>query len=128
MMKDISSREDVELLVDTFYEKVLKDEVIGFIFTEISPISLETHMPIMYDFWCSILLNSNSYKGNPMIKHFAINEKLALEKVHFERWLLLWKTTLDAHFEGPVAKEAYNRANQIAHLMEYKMAEATHGK
>lgn len=123
-MKDIESRKDVELLVDKFYEKVLKDEVIGFIFTEVTPISKETHMPIMYDFWCSILLNSNSYKGNPMIKHFAINEKHPLEKAHFEKWLSLWKATLKKHFEGPVAKEAYNRANQIAHLMEYKMAQA----
>ncbi len=112
----------MELLVDQFYEQVLKDEVICFIFTKISPISVETHMPIMYDFWTSILLNSNAYKGNPMIKHFAINEKHPLEKVHFERWLSLWKATLEKHFEGPVAEEAFNRANQIAHLMEYKMA------
>lgn len=125
MKKDIESRKDVELLVDKFYEQVLKDEVIGFIFTEVSPISVETHMPIMYDFWASILLNSNTYKDNPMIKHFAINEKQPLEKAHFERWLSLWKTTLEKHFDGPTAKEAYNRAHQIAHLMEYKMAQAT---
>ena len=35
MKKDISNRKDMEILIELFYQKVLLDPVIGFIFTEI---------------------------------------------------------------------------------------------
>lgn len=118
---DIKNKEDVKLLVDSFYEKVLKDEVIGYLFTEVARLNVAEHMPVMYSFWSSILLGENSYKGNPMDKHFALNEKEKLKKEHFERWLKLWHETINELFTGDVANEAKNRANQIGQLMLFKM-------
>ncbi|WP_367274609.1 group III truncated hemoglobin [uncultured Lutibacter sp.] len=50
-MKDINNREDIELLVNKFYEKVKVDETIGYIFNEIANINWDKHLPKMYDFW-----------------------------------------------------------------------------
>ncbi|MCT4623069.1 MAG: group III truncated hemoglobin [Schleiferiaceae bacterium] len=123
-MSDIESREDVKTLVDTFYAKVLKDETIGYLFTEVAKISLETHMPIMYDFWESVLFGKSVYKGNPMTKHFELNKKSPLLPEHFARWKELWFETLNELFEGERANEAKTRANTIAYLMESKMPKA----
>ena len=121
-LNDISTPNDVKLLVDTFYSKVLLNEQIGFIFTDIVKISLEKHMPLMYSFWESILFYGSKYKGNPMLKHIAINKKHALTKQHFDAWLQLWEATVDELFCGEKADEAIAKSKQIGLLMQHKIA------
>ena len=122
-MKDISCRNDIELLIDKFYEKVLKDNVIGQFFNEVVNLDWHVHIPIMYDFWETTLLGKANYKGNPMVKHIQLNQKEALEQKHFERWLHLWENTIKLHFKGPKANEAINKAHQISGLMQFKIAQ-----
>ena len=62
--RDINTRADVEHLIRSFYEKALIDEQIGFIFTDIAKIDLESHLPHLFDFWENILLKPNGYKRN----------------------------------------------------------------
>lgn len=66
MKKDLYNREDVELLVDTFYDKVKANATIGYIFNDIAKVDWENHLPLMYSFWASILLGEHSFSGNPM--------------------------------------------------------------
>ena len=107
--------------MDQFYSKVLKDDLIGFIFTEIAQISLEKHMPVMYDFWESTLLNASVYTGNPMQIHLSLDDKVLLTKDHFDRWLKLFKETVDQHFKGEKAELAKTRALSIATVMQIKL-------
>ncbi len=65
MKKDIANREDIDLLVKTFYTKLLNDNTINYIFTDVVKINVETHLPVIADFWESILLNRNIYNNNP---------------------------------------------------------------
>ena len=51
MIKDILNREDVVKLVDTFYGKVMTNNVIGFIFSDVAGINWSKHLPKMYNFW-----------------------------------------------------------------------------
>ena len=120
-MKNLESREDIELLVNSFYEKVVKDETIGFFFKDIIKVDWDKHLPKMYSFWESILFGQMSYKGNPMAIHFPINESTAMEKKHFDRWLSLWKETISENFEGENASMAITKSENIAKLMSYKM-------
>lgn len=46
-MQDISSRQDIALLVNRFYKQVLLDKIIGNFFTEVVPLDWEVHIPIM---------------------------------------------------------------------------------
>lgn len=123
-MKALETRNDIELLVNKFYSKVIEDEKIGFFFNDIAKVDWERHLPIMYSFWESILFGKMSYKGNPMLVHFPINEKHSMEQQHFERWILLWKTTIEENFEGENAQLALLKAKNIAQLMSYKMQNA----
>ena len=43
MKKDITSREAIELLVNSFYDKVKQDDVIGFIFTDVAQVNWEKY-------------------------------------------------------------------------------------
>ena len=59
MKTDIQSRADIELLINTFYDKVKNDDVIGYIFNNVVNVNWEHHLPIMYNFWeFSLLENS----------------------------------------------------------------------
>lgn len=120
-MKKLESREDVELLVNSFYKKVIQDETIGFFFKDIIKVDWDKHLPKMYAFWETILFGQMSYKGNPMAVHFPINELQAMEKKHFEQWLSLWKLTIEENFIGENADIAIYKSENIAKLMAYKM-------
>ena len=55
MKRDIETGEDIRMLVDAFYKKVVKDPLIVFVFTDIVRVNWENHLPIMYSFWENIL-------------------------------------------------------------------------
>jgi hemoglobin len=120
MKTDIRNRKDIEKLVNTFYEKVKTDAVIGFLFTEVAHVNWETHLPKMYDFWENILFYTANYEGNPMAKHKALHEKSTMTQAHFQHWIDVFNKTVDSLFEGLKAEEIKNRAMNIATAMMYK--------
>lgn len=120
-MKDISTRNHILQLVDAFYAKVLKDDLISHFFTTVANLDFGQHLPIMYNFWEAVLLGGTAYKGNPMLKHIALNKKQALEEKHFNRWIKLWEETIDEQFTGQIAQQAKQRARSIKAIMEFKI-------
>ena len=119
--KDIINRADIESFLAAFYEKVIHDETIGIIFTKIFPINLQQHIPVITDFWETILLDKPVYKKNAMEIHFEINKVFKLEKKHFEAWLFLFNKTIDELHSGEKVILAKKRAAGIASLMQLKM-------
>ncbi|MDG1262954.1 MAG: group III truncated hemoglobin [Flavobacteriales bacterium] len=71
--RDLENEEDIKLLVNTFYEKVGKDELIGYLFNDVAKVHSESHLPKMVRFWSSVLLGAAEYKGNPMQKHVELS-------------------------------------------------------
>ena len=124
MKKDISNRKDIEILIQLFYQKVVLDPVIGFIFTETVSINWEKHIPLIADFWESILLDNPVYKNNAMEMHYDLNKKMPLEKIHFDSWLSLFNQVVDELHEGKIATMAKTRAQSIAAVMQFKMEQA----
>lgn len=122
MKKDITSREDIVLLVDEFYNKIKKDEQIGFIFTDVAKVNWEKHLPIMYDFFENMLFYTGGYTGNPMELHKHINRLYPLTEAHFQQWTKLFTTTVDELFSGDIAGLAKKRALSIAQIMQIKIA------
>ena len=120
-MKNIENSGDIRILIDKFYKRVVKDDLIGYFFTTIIKLDWEVHIPVMNDFWGGILLGERNYKGNPMLKHIKLNELERLDEIHFDRWLFLWETTIRENFRGITAEEAIRRARQIAELMKFKI-------
>ena len=121
---DITTRLDIERLIKNFYDKLLVDEVVGFLFTETVQLNLEEHLPKLVDFWEDQLIGSHKYSGNPMKVHMNLHVRRPLTKEHFDRWLLHFSETVDAHFSGPKAHLAKERALSIATVMQIKILQA----
>ncbi len=119
---DIRDRKDIELMVNHFYEKVKQDDVVGFIFNDVAKVNWDDHLPVMYDFWESILFFTGGYSGNPMITHRKLNNIISLTKEHFDRWLKLFLATIEENFEGEKAELAKQRAMSIATVIQVKLA------
>ena len=90
-MTDISTKDDVSQLVNYFYSKVLKDEILAPFFRDLD---LERHLPKMIHFWTFALLDEPGYTTNVVEKHLH----MSLKEVHFERWLSLFNESVDALF------------------------------
>jgi hemoglobin len=113
-LNDIQSRHDCERLVRAFYGRALSDPVIGFIFVDVAHLDLEEHVPRIASFWETILLGVQSYAGGAFRPHAVLNTKVRLRAGHFERWLWLWRTTVDELFAGERAELAKVHADRVA--------------
>ena len=49
--KDIENREDLHLLMQAFYKKLLSDDSINYLFTDVAKIDILQHIPVLVDFW-----------------------------------------------------------------------------
>jgi hemoglobin len=113
-MADIETRDDVERLVRAFYGRALQDPIIGWIFTDIAKLDVEAHVPEIASFWETILLGAQSYRGGAFRPHAELNMKVRLRAGHFERWLVLWRETVDSLFAGERAEQAKSHATRVA--------------
>ncbi|HRN98079.1 MAG TPA: group III truncated hemoglobin [Flavobacterium sp.] len=120
MKPDINRRADIELLVNTFYDRVRIDQAIGYLFTDVARVNWDEHLPKMYNFWENILFFTGNYSGSPMVVHRELHAKSRMNEMHFARWIELFCDTVDRLFEGPRANEIKDRATNIAAVMMYK--------
>ncbi|MBN9296862.1 MAG: group III truncated hemoglobin [Filimonas sp.] len=121
MKGDITSRQDINVLLEAFYAKAINDDVIGFFFTEVTNLDLVKHLPVIGAFWENVLFGTGDYKGNPMQVHKHIHHLSPFNKAHFDRWVTLFQGTVDELFEGEVAERAKQRAQSIATVMQIKV-------
>jgi len=118
---DIETQADIVLLVNTFYEKVHKNETLGFIFNDVAHVDWQKHLPKMYTFWGSMLLGERTYTGAPMSIHIQLSKQTSMDQPQFGAWLSLFTATVDELFDGEKAREAKLRAGNIAGLMMHKI-------
>jgi len=120
---DIATPADVDRLVAVFYRQyVLNDAIIGFFFTDIARIDLETHLPKISAFWQLQLLGKLGYAGQTFAAHKHLHDQAQLTEDHFHRWLYLFEKTLDELFAGPRTETARQRARTIARSMQRALA------
>lgn len=124
MKTDIQSKEDIVRLINTFYARVKVNGLIGHIFTEIAQLDWDHHLPVMYDFWESVLFHTGPYNRNPMIVHKDLHAKYPLNREHFAEWLRLFRETVDELFEGTNAMIIKQRAESIATVMQLKILQS----
>lgn len=119
--RDIEDRSDCERLVRAFYGRALVDPIIGFIFVDVARLDLDTHVPRITSFWETILLDARSYSGGAFAPHAALHQRVRLRGGHFERWLWLWRTTVDELFAGERAELAKSHAERVAHAFHARL-------
>ena len=120
-MDDIQTQEDLYLLVDEFYKKLLSDESISYIFTDVVKIKLEEHLPILVTFWSQSLFNTGGYSKNLTNIHLDINAKEYLSPELFIIWLNHFNNSVDEKFSGSNAEKIKTQALSIATVMQIKI-------
>ena len=125
MKKQIESREEVSLLVRTFYAKVRQDELLGPIFNGIIE-DWEEHLELLTDFWETNLFFQRKYFGNPMSVHVEVDNKCGntITELHFGTWINLWFQTINELFEGETAQIAINRARNMGTFLHLNIFNA----
>ncbi|OXG02264.1 hemoglobin [Flavobacterium araucananum] len=116
-LQDISKLDDIKLLVNTFYDKVQKDDLLGPIFNERMLGRWPEHLEKMYRFWQTILLEEHTYSGSPFPPH----KQLPVNQLHFDHWMEIFTSTVDGLFVGTIAEEAKIRAANMAYMFNYKI-------
>jgi hemoglobin len=123
VLQDIEDRADCERLVRAFYGRALEDPLIGWIFTDVAKLDLEAHVPRITSFWETILLGAQSYSGGAFRPHAVLHARVGLRQAHFDRWLVLWRETLDELFAGPRAELAKSHAGRVARAFYNRLTE-----
>jgi hemoglobin len=117
MKTDILTKEDIKLMVDSFYDKVNKDELLAPVFNIDANVNWPEHLPKMYAFWGTQLIGTQDYTGRPFPPHM----ELQITPAHFERWLKLFIENINENFEGVTADLAIYKAKNIASVFQYKL-------
>jgi len=113
-MTDITDRESLNILIDKFYERVEKDEILSSFFIGVN---WEKHKIKMLDFWSFVLLDIPGYNTNL----FDVHSKLPIQNAHFQRWIDIFSETVKANFSGINAELAIQKAKIIAASFSAKM-------
>jgi hemoglobin len=120
-MSDLASRDDVEMLLRRFYARVFADDVLAEPFSELRAQGLDSHLPVMCDFWETVLFRAGLYRGNALVVHRQLDLRHPLQAMHFERWLALWEATVDDMYDGTSADRAKVQAGRIARAMHRRL-------
>ena len=122
-MNDIQNQDDLYLLVDDFYKRLLGDFAISYIFTEVVKIKLEEHLPILVTFWSQAILGTGGYTKNLTQIHLDVNQKEYLSPELFQIWLGHFYAAVDDNFFGTNAEKIKTNALSIATIMQIKIAQ-----
>lgn len=118
---DIQTRVDLERLMKLFYDRLLTDQRIRYIFTDVAQVDLPSHLPKIVDFWEQNILGTGSYRSNVLGIHQDLHLVSPLTKDHFSVWLSHLNSVTDDLFEGNKAETLKTRALSIATVMQIKL-------
>ena len=114
---DLQGRAEIEQLVYAFYQRVQQDDLLGFIFDEVAKTNWETHLPRMVAFWETVIFRSGGFVGNPLAAHVKLVALTEMGRPQFDRWLLLFRQTVDELFAGEHAEHIKSAATDMANVI-----------
>lgn len=124
---DLDSEANIRTFIDSFYLKVLADEVLEPIFNDVAAIDINVHIPIIVQYWQKLLLGQKGYSRHTMNIHRDVHRKSAFTAEAFDRWLTLFTQTARLEYSGPYTDKAIKIATSIAenmHVSLYKYPNA----
>ena len=121
--RDLDSRSQIHNAVVSFYRDLVMDDLLGPLFEEIAEVDWRTHIPLLIDYWCRVLLGHQNYQGTILGAHRRVHELEPLTADLFDRWYGLWAATIDQGWAGPSAEKAKAHAAKIAGSLARQLAQ-----
>lgn len=109
----------LKALVDRFYRKVRRDDLIGPVFNRAID-DWPEHLQKLQAFWSSVMLTSGRYKGRPLPAHVKHSDSIS--SASFERWLAIWRETTDEMLDPESAAALQEKAGRIAESLSLGIA------
>ena len=116
MPYDTVDRAKIEQMVREFYAVVLKDEILSPFFIKALGDDLESgkwheHLNTLANFWMLMMVGWKNYRGDPFPPHAFLG---LTNRDVFERWLKLFKETVDEMFISEISDKFYKKADVLA--------------
>jgi len=113
----------IRRLVDRFYARVRRDELLGPVFARAigeDDKAWAAHLARLSDFWSSVMLTSGRYHGDPFSVHLRLPD---LDLAMFDRWLALFGETCAEVLRPDMADAFRERAERIARSLRMGLFE-----
>lgn len=115
-MHEVVDRVNINEMVRKFYAKVLDDELLSPFFRKALGDDLKNgkwheHLHTLDNFWMLMMTGKRGYGGDPFPPHAFLGP---LTPETFERWLKLFRETLDTLYVKEIADKFYSKANILA--------------
>lgn len=121
-LADIKGKSEIVRLVDVFYGKVRKDDLLGFIFDEVAAVDWDAHLPKMHAFWQTVLFRDGGFRGDPIGKHARLVPLTHMGREQFDRWLQLFKQAVDELYRGENAEHIKRCAEDMANVIHSRIS------
>lgn len=110
------NRKNINKLVVTFYTRVLQDEKLAPFFIEhlgedMNSQRWEEHMQLLTDFWSTLVMGVDDYKGFPFPPHAQMQ---GLDREAFETWIKLFFESVDNIFTQEISMKFKEKSSIIA--------------
>lgn len=115
-LPDITSRGDIQFLVETFYKHVHSDPLLAPVFV-MPEEQFQRHLTRTINFWENWLFQTGAYDGGMMWVHLEKHQEHPMTKDHFEHWLAWWFHAVNSHFSGEKADFVKEKALEIGNIM-----------
>ncbi|MEO7430291.1 MAG: group III truncated hemoglobin [Acidimicrobiales bacterium] len=114
--RDLDSPEEITEMVRRFYADVAMDDLLGPMFNDVAQVDWSEHLPKLAAFWSRALLGQPGYSGNPYRAHALVHQQEPFRAAHFQRWLMLFRETLELGWIGPNVDRALELAEKVAQV------------
>ena len=108
------THEQIEALVDRFYDRIQVHPTLGPVFNAAVE-DWDEHKRLLVDFWSSIALGTKRYRGNPMAAH----RPHPIREEHFAHWLALWREVAEAELPPEHAQRLIGHADRIGQSLRF---------
>jgi hemoglobin len=126
--RDLDSPDEIAEMVRRFYRDVAQDDLLGPVFNDVARVDWGEHLSKLTLFWCRALLGIEGYTGNPFRAHELVHGSSAFTVRHFERWLELFRDTIELGWVGPNSSRALVLARNVARVHSHQLVDTPVGE
>jgi hemoglobin len=119
--RDLDTADEIFEMVTRQYADVVQDDILQPYFT-FGPgfIDWQAHIGAVADYWCHVLLYAPSYAIDAIEIHRPLHDRDPFTPELFDRWLEIFRDTVDSGWTGPSATSAKKRATGMAWVMAHR--------
>lgn len=116
--RDLDTPDEIFEMVTRQYVDVVQDDLLQPYFN-FGPgfIDWQAHIRSVTDYWCHVVLYAPDYEIDTIENHRHLHEQDPFTPELFDRWLQIFRDTIDGGWVGPNATRAKKRATGMAWAM-----------